>query len=701
MLRCMMKWYLSIFLFFIHLTNTSATISERSIYLDQNFSSLVPEYIYISKHKDPDINNLDTYTFQKVNNNIKIKGSAVIHQKITFSGHSPMNMIIETGGFHYVDVYLNNISKDSLILKRTGRLLGYPENELFETSSATNKVKFTLEPASNYDLFIIYRNPKNEQIEINLGLFEEQHWQDSLNIRNKSTSFWLGIFFGTLILLSLINFIFYYIFKDGTYIVYVLYILTIAIYEVSLYGYLDQTFFKYFPKGLLLLNNSSLILFIIFYLLFLRSFLHLKENYPKWNTLLNFIIAFLVLIIVFTDVFFIIEKPRSGIYYRNISLLLIMPVAIAFLSYVVFSKRLIDRVFFTGSIFLVFSGIVSIILYLTGSYRNSDMYLQIGIIIELIIFNIGLGLRSKLFQDEKDQELQKLNVSLEEKVEERTKKINEINHELTIQRDQLFEQKEIIEQNLKDLENIRKSLEDTVDQKTKELRQANRELVAQNAQLEQYAFITAHNLKAPVARLKGLTNIFEITNSKPNPNEEIVRRIKEASLDMDEVISDINKILQIKNFNQQDKNKIDLTDLVKKIENRLEAKSTENNVTIETNLQVKSILSIDTYLESILYNLIYNGIKYHRNDVDSLVEIQSYKREKRTIIKVKDNGVGIDLNKYKSKLFGLYQRFHDHVNGKGIGLYLVKTQVEALNGKIYVTSKINEGTEFKLSFPTE
>jgi signal transduction histidine kinase len=696
-----MKWYLSIFLFLILLTNTSATIIDRSIYLDQNFSSLVPEHIYISEVKDPDINSLDTYTFEKVSNGIKIKGSAVIHQKINFSGHSPIHIIIETGGYHYVDVYLNNDSNDSQTIKRTGHLLGYPENELFEASSRTNNVKFTFEPETIYDLYIFYKNPKNEKIDIKLEIFEEESWKHNLAIKNNSKSFWLGIFFGTLILLSLINFIFYYIFKDGTYIVYVFYILTIAIYEVSLYGYLDQTFFKYFPIGLLLLNNSSLILFIIFYLLFLRSFLHLKETYPRWNTLLNFIIAFLVLIVVFTDILFLLEKPRSGEYYRNISLLLIMPFAIAFLSYVVFSKRLIDRVFFTGSIFLVFSGILSIILYLTGSYQNSDIYLQIGIIIELVIFNIGLGLRSKLFQDEKDRELQKLNISLEEKVEARTTKINEINHELTIQRDQLFDQKEIIEQNLQDLENIRKNLEETVDQKTKELRQANKELVAQNAQLEQYAFITAHNLKAPVARLKGLTNIFEITNTKPNPNEEIVRRIKEASLDMDEVISDINKILQIKNFNQQDKNKIDLPDLIKKIKNRLESKSTQNKVRIETNLQVESILSIDTYLESILYNLIYNGIKYHRDDVDSVVEIQSYKKVKRTIIKVKDNGVGIDLDKYKSKLFGLYQRFHDHVNGKGIGLYLVKTQVEALNGKIYVTSNINEGTEFKLSFPTE
>jgi signal transduction histidine kinase len=81
------------------------------------------------------------------------------------------------------------------------------------------------------------------------------------------------------------------------------------------------------------------------------------------------------------------------------------------------------------------------------------------------------------------------------------------------------------------------------------------------------------------------------------------------------------------------------------------------------------------------------------------VEIQSYQRLTKTIIRVKDNGVGIDLDQFGDKIFGLYQRFHDHVNGKGIGLYLVKTQVEALNGKIQVQSKVDEGTEFKLVFP--
>lgn len=118
-----------------------------------------------------------------------------------------------------------------------------------------------------------------------------------------------------------------------------------------------------------------------------------------------------------------------------------------------------------------------------------------------------------------------------------------------------------------------------------------------------------------------------------------------------------------------------------------------------TTLQADTIQSIDTYLESILYNLIYNGIKYCRDDVKSTIQIHSYKKRNRVYIEVEDNGIGIDLDRFGKKIFGLYQRFHDHVNGKGIGLYLVKTQVEALQGKISIDSEVNRGTTFKLTFP--
>ena len=663
---------------------------------------------------ETELTDLDKHHFEFRELPLDSKQSIFLRKIIDFKGEFTTAVIFEPKGFHYIDLYLKDLYSGKEVLKRTGRLLGYPENELCMTNSQNNKVKFTLEPNHQYELLVHYKNPKHEIITIDLQISDAKTWNDILLMKMSSQNFWLGVFFGTLILLSLVNFIFYYLFKDRTYIVYVGYILTILVYEFSLYGYFDKTWMASLPIANLVLSNTALILVVIFYLLFIRAFLNLRETYPRWNTMLTYIIIFLVILLFSSDIVFILERPISGFTYRNLGLLLIIPIAIVFLSFVVFSKRLIDRVFFTGSIFLVISGFLSILVYFYGDVETSDLYLQVGILVELVIFNIGLGLRSKVIQNEKDEELHQLiiklqeseekqkalNTNLEEKVIDRTQKINEINQKLMSQRDQLFVQNETIEQNLKELNDVRKSLVQTVHQKTKELRQANKELVSQNAQLEQYAFITAHNLKAPVARLRGLVNIFELTNKATNPNNELISRIKEASIDMDEVISDINKILQIKNFNQQDRELIDIDSLITKIEARLKEIITDNKVIVRKDLQITRIKSIDAYLESILYNLIYNGIKYSRENTNSFIEIRSYKKGSRFNIEVIDNGIGIDLEQFGDKVFGLYQRFHDHVNGKGIGLYLVKTQVEALGGNISLESNVNDGTVFKISFPT-
>ncbi len=670
-----------------------------TLFLPSESVNIKPDNVYFSEVENPSIDQVSSYSFKKVSLSMTTNSSGVMHQLIKYSGESKVDVIFLTGGYHYVDVYLKNLTDGTHILKKTGRMIGYPENELIESAASTNKVRLTLDPQTIYELYVIYRNPNHEKIKISISYTQERIWKENQIIKNSTLSFWLGIFFGTLVLLSLINFIFYYVFKDGTYMIYVAYISTIILYEASLYGYFDQTWFRYSPKALLLLNNTSLLMFVIFYLRFLKSFLQLKSNYPRWNRLIRYLVIYLCAAIIITDAFFLLERPLAGFFYKNIFILLILPVIFAFLSYVVFSKRLIDRVFFTGSVVLFVSGLVSIIFFLGEKYGSPDKYLQIGIIIELVIFNIGLGLRSKILQDEKDSELQRLNASLEDKVEKRTQKINEINTELVVQRDQLFEQNETIERQLLELDNIRQGLEETVNQKTKELRQANEELIAQNAQLEQYAFITAHNLKAPVARLKGLINIFEMTNTKPGESDEILVRIKEASLDMEDVIKDINQILQIKNFSQQDNKEIDLDKLIQKICKRLDREAKQNDVKIEFDLKVTAINSIELYLESILYNLIYNAIKYHRKEVNSIARITSYSDQKNIILKVEDNGVGLDLDKYGSKVFRLYHRFHDHVHGKGIGLYLVKTQVEALDGQISVASKVGQGTEFTVSFP--
>ncbi len=112
------------------------------------------------------------------------------------------------------------------------------------------------------------------------------------------------------------------------------------------------------------------------------------------------------------------------------------------------------------------------------------------------------------------------------------------------------------------------------------------------------------------------------------------------------------------------------------------------------------LYGIRSYFNSILYNLISNAIKYRHSDRDCIINISTNRINDTCLIQVKDNGIGIDLEKHQNKMFGMYKRFHDHLDGKGLGLFLTKQQIDAMNGKIYVDSKINIGSQFSIELPS-
>jgi signal transduction histidine kinase len=114
---------------------------------------------------------------------------------------------------------------------------------------------------------------------------------------------------------------------------------------------------------------------------------------------------------------------------------------------------------------------------------------------------------------------------------------------------------------------------------------------------------------------------------------------------------------------------------------------------------IDSFFTIKSYFYSIFYNLILNSIKYKKENIPPVIKISSCKFEDRILLKFTDNGLGMDLQKSGEQVFGLYKRFHTHIEGKGMGLFMVKTQVEALGGKINISSEVNKGTEFLIQFP--
>ena len=125
--------------------------------------------------------------------------------------------------------------------------------------------------------------------------------------------------------------------------------------------------------------------------------------------------------------------------------------------------------------------------------------------------------------------------------------------------------------------------------------------------------------------------------------------------------------------------------------------SADINISVDFS-EAPSVFFDANYLESILLNLMSNSIKFSSPDRKIEISMKSRKEGEFTILEFSDNGIGMDMDRIKDRIFGLYQRFHDRSDSKGIGLYLIHSQVTALGGKISVKSKVDEGTTFYITF---
>jgi PAS domain S-box-containing protein len=228
-----------------------------------------------------------------------------------------------------------------------------------------------------------------------------------------------------------------------------------------------------------------------------------------------------------------------------------------------------------------------------------------------------------------------------------------------------------------------------------------RDILQRNKNLEQFSYIISHNLRAPVANILGLISLL---NEEDNPKETIdfINKSLYASANkLDEVIKDLNEILQVKNNVTESKELINFSKLAADINFSIDTQIKSDNTVINWDFtQAPEIKTIKSYMHSIFYNLISNSLKYRQKDIPLLIEIKSELIDNKIILYFKDNGMGIDLTKQNNMVFGLYKRFHtDYAEGKGVGLFMVKTQVEAIGGAISVTSKVNEGTQFMITLP--
>jgi PAS domain S-box-containing protein len=232
-----------------------------------------------------------------------------------------------------------------------------------------------------------------------------------------------------------------------------------------------------------------------------------------------------------------------------------------------------------------------------------------------------------------------------------------------------------------------------------EKKEAIQQLIQQNKNLRDFSYITSHNLRAPVARILGLTAVLNEEEIKDEWNKTVIAHLKTSAQSLDEVIKDLAKILEVRTKIDEKRERVRFSEVFQQTLENLRDHVLKHQVEVFTDFtQIDDFFAVKSYIQSIFFNLISNAIKY-KSEATPIIRIWSEKKDQKMRLYFQDNGLGIDLKTYKDKIFTLYQRFHLHLEGKGIGLYLVKTQVEALGGKIDIESEVGKGTTFKITFP--
>lgn len=232
------------------------------------------------------------------------------------------------------------------------------------------------------------------------------------------------------------------------------------------------------------------------------------------------------------------------------------------------------------------------------------------------------------------------------------------------------------------------------------MRLLSEDLARHNRELQQFNYIVSHNLRAPVANIVGLVSLLENLDSKNENFPKALSKLRQTSLGLDTVIKDLDEILSLRDLadggNEEEVCiKSICEEVAYSLQDRTEALGAKVQVAIPDNVCLKANRA---YVYSIFHNLLSNALKYRDKDRTPLVSVTYASDKKQHVIALRDNGVGIDLTKFRDRLFQLYGKFEKRTEGRGIGLYMVKAQVEALGGTIDVESTPGTGTTFYIRF---
>ncbi len=230
-----------------------------------------------------------------------------------------------------------------------------------------------------------------------------------------------------------------------------------------------------------------------------------------------------------------------------------------------------------------------------------------------------------------------------------------------------------------------------------ELIASNQTIKEQNKRLLSFANIVTHNLKSYANNLGLILQLFIDADSEQEKNEmlnflkDISSGFSSTMIHLSEIVDTQNKAIQLE--------PVSLHDYINKAIGTLLIDIKSTGAIIRNNVDKEIyVLANPAYLDSIILNFLTNSMKYRHPDRDPIIDLSASVKRKEVVLTIEDNGLGIDLGKYRSDLFGMYKTFHNNSDAKGVGLFLVKSQVDAMGGRIEVESEVGKGTKFRVIF---
>lgn len=255
----------------------------------------------------------------------------------------------------------------------------------------------------------------------------------------------------------------------------------------------------------------------------------------------------------------------------------------------------------------------------------------------------------------------------------------------------------IIARNIQELKDNEIAIKNSEAEKSKLLE----ELQNRYERMMEFNYIVSHNMRSPIAHVMGLKNLLKIPGMLQEEKEKIVDMINDEIKLLDDIIIDLNDILSQKSAIGEKIEPVNLINIYETVKGTLIEEIKKNNAEIKIQIpeELHEIKSIKPYIKNIFYTLLSNSIKFRNPENQLKINISVSRKDDLLILTFEDNGIGIDMEAHGMYLFGLYKRFHLESEGKGLGLFMAKTQIDSMRGNIICISQIGQGSKFIVSLP--